>query len=334
MDSFGAKIFAYVVTELDTYTTSINHVLLGSWPARTIVTIYIILVGYAILKGHAGEHAKEFGISILLLIVLQGTIMLPGGMSEWIAQPMLDLTQGLSNLGIGSEGGAGTGSAATGIFVKLDDGLGRIMTALSRIDPPGNFFQNAWLHIKVGFASFFLALAYCLAYLAFLALFTMAVFSLYMMFMVGAFFVWFASFKATRHLTWTWVRATFNYVLWAFFLSVVMGFMTTLLDKSIDSVTQWDLAIDGAAPPDFFGILFICALTVYFLIKAGDLSAALTGGTSSSAGIVTTGLSVASSAAGTVGGIAGSGAKAAGGMAWGGIRGGASRAWSAMKGVK
>lgn len=333
---FGAEIHSYMASHLETYTSEVYHALTGSWPARTIVTLYILGVGYAILKGNGGEHTKELGISMLLLLIFQGMTLVEGGFSEWISQPLFDLTSGLSSVAVGG------GNGINGVFDSLDDGLGRILDTVSRIEPTGNFITNAWMYFKVGLASLLLALVYSIMYVVFIALYLMAIFGLYMMMMVGGIFVWLASFRITRGLTWTWVKATMNYVLWAFFLSAVAGFMMKLLNASIDDVSTWDLAVDGAAPPSLMSLMFLCVLTIYFLMKASDLASSLTGGSAMSGGLASSMLSAGGSAgraATRPGGMAlmnatGSMASKGAGAAWGAARGGAARAFSALKGIK
>lgn len=329
--SFGNYTLNFMAGKLDTYTATVYHALVGSWPAQTITTLYIIIAGYMILKGNAGEHAKELGISMLLLIVMQGLVM--SGYNDWISQPILHVTQGLGQLAVDASGARGGD-----VFQSLDDGLGQIMHTVDTIEPTGSLLTNAWLYLKVGAASLLMTLAFCAMYVVFLVLYLMAIFSLYMMLMVGGIFVWLASFKATRHMTWAWLRAVANYVLWVFFLSAVAGFFMELITSSVGDIAGWDLAVDGAFPSTLGRLVFFSVLVTYLLLKTADWSAALTGGSSMSPGIVTSGFSSISrlgSRGGKGGNEGGGGSK--GGATSGGrlaaARGGAARAYSALKGL-
>lgn len=336
--SFGKDMFGFMTDKLDGFTAEVYHALLGSWPARTILTLYIIWFGYSVMfKANAGEHTKEFGISALLLLALQGITMVEGGFSAWVGQPVVELAQGLGQVAVDASGMRGGD-----VFQSLDDGLGEIMTTIDRIEPTGNFFTSAWMYIKVGVSSFLAAIAFGIMYVVFLVLYLLAFFSLYMMLMVGGIFVWLGAFKAFRSHTWAWFRAVANYVLWVFFLSAVAGFFMSLITASVADLARWDLAVDGAYPPSLGKLIFFSVLVSYFLLKAADYSAALTGGSSMSPGIVTSGLSMMGSAAGSVGapagkslmGMGGAAAGWAGSKAWGAARGGAARAFSALKGLK
>lgn len=329
--SFGTDMLNYVAGHLDTYTAEVYHALVGSWPARTITTLYIIIAGYAILKGNAGEHAKEMGVSILLLIVLQGVVM--SGFSEWVADPILGVTQGLGQVAVDASGARGGD-----VFQSLDDGLGQIMTTVDRIEPTGNFLTNAWMYLKIGAVSALMTLAFCAMYVVFLVLYLMAIFSIYMMFMVGGIFFWLGAFKATRGLTWTWCRAIANYVLWVFFLSAVAGFFMNLVTVAVGDMANWDVAVDGAFPPSLGKMVFLSVLVTYLLLKTADWSAALTGGSSMSPGIVTSGYSAISrlGSGGSKGGKSGGGSSSGGsvgGRLSNAAKGGAARAYSALKGL-
>lgn len=330
--SFGTDTLNYMASKLDGYTSEVYHTLLGSWPSMAITTLYVMWFGYSVIyKANTGEHAKEFGISLALLIVMQGVVM--SGFTEWIADPILSMTQGLGQIAVDASGARGGD-----VFQSLDDGLGQIMHTVETIQPSGNIITNAWMYLQVGVASLVMTLAFSIMYMAFLTLYLLAIFSIYMMLMVGGIFIWLASFRITRGLTWAWARAVANYVLWVFFLSAVAGFFMNVITSSVADLASWDLAVDGAFPPSLGKMVFFSALITYLLLKTADWSAALTGGSSMSPGIVTSGFSMASRAAGSVGAPGGRAAMGAagrmGGAAWGAARGGAARAYSALKGLK
>lgn len=330
--SFGTDTLNYMASKLDGYTSEVYHVLLGSWPSMVITTLYVMWFGYSVIyKANTGEHAKEFGISIALLLVMQGVVM--SGFTEWIADPILSMTQGLGQIAVDASGARGGD-----VFQSLDDGLGQIMHTVETIQPSGNILTNAWMYLQVGVASLVMTLAFSIMYMAFLTLYLLAIFSIYMMLMVGGIFVWLAAFKAFRPHTWAWVRAVANYVIWVFFLSAVAGFFMNVITSSVADVATWDLAVDGTLPPSLGKMIFFSVLITYLLLKTADWSAALTGGSSMSPGIVTSGFSMASRAVGSVGAPGGRAAMGAagrmGGAAWGAARGGAARAYSALKGLK
>ncbi|MDD5385303.1 MAG: type IV secretion system protein [Gallionella sp.] len=326
--SFGKEMLGFVVGNLNSFTITVYDALVASWPAMTITTLYIVICGYMIITGNAGKHAKELGVSMVLLVILQSVVQ--SGYTEWVSVPVLSMADGLGQLAVDA-----TGVRGGDIFQALDDGLGQIITTVSRIEPTGNIFTSAWLYIKVGVASLLLTIGYGLMYVVFLALILMAYFSTYMMLMVGGIFLWLASFNATRQYTYAWLKAIANYVVWIFYLSAVMGFFMNVTTDYITLMSQWDLAVDGAFPPTLGKIFFLGVLVYYLLMKTADWSATLTGGTAMSPGIVTSGVGAVG---GAVKGLAGSEAvQKAGGWAAGKAGGmalaGGARAYSALRGV-
>lgn len=330
--SFGYDVVNYVVSNLNTYTVTVYQALATSWPGQSFTALYLAIGGYMIISGHAGKHAKEMATSILFLVIIQGIVST--GFTEWIAAPILDTTWKLSQLAVSATGGD------TDIFFALDDGLAKVMTAIDRLEPVGNLLTSAWLYLKVGFASLVLSIAYGLLYLAFLVLYISAIFGIYMMLMVGGIFLWLASFKATRHYTVAWFRAILNYLIWAFFLSAIMGFFMSVITAGVTDISKWDIAVEGPFPASLGKLVFMCLLCAYMLTKAADFAAQLTGGTSMQPGIVTTGAGlVASSTSRAVSAATGSQAartagRAVGAAVVGGVGGAAVRAYSALRGVK
>lgn len=282
----GEELFRFTVTKLDTFTAGIYHTLMTSWPGLIIVTLYVTIMGYALLSARfTAERSKDVLTSFFLLGVLG---VVTGEFSEWIAQPVMDTVAGLSSLAVGGDG------SSSAVFKELDNGLSLLMSTVSRVQPTGNFLVQAWMYIVVFAATVVLSVSYMTMYISFIALYLMSVLGLYLMLMIGGIFVWLGSFKELRFLTWTWVKAIMNYVLWSFFLAAIAGFFLALINGAIDDLSTWDLAVDGAFPPEVIKLSVLCLLTTYFLTKASDLASSLTGGSSMSSGAVSSVLGAAS----------------------------------------
>lgn len=326
--SFGNDMVGFVTSELNSFTVSVYDALVASWPAMTITTLYIVVVGYMIIMGNAGKHAKDLGVSIFLLILLQAVVQ--SGYSDWIATPIITASNGLGRIAVDASGVRGGD-----IFQALDDGIGQILTTTSRIEPAGNIITSGWMHVKIFVASFLLMIGFGLMYVAFLALYLVALFSLHMMLMVGGIFLWLAAFQATRQYTLAWFKAMLNYIVWMFFMSAVMGFFMNVVTGYLEDLAHWDTAVEGPFPPSLGKIIFLGILVYNLLMKTADWAATLTGGTATSPGIVTTG---AGAVGGAIKGLAGSQAvQKAGGWAAGKAGGmalaGGARAYSALRGV-
>lgn len=342
MASFGSIILNLLIDEGKGVAEAVYGGLIGSWPGQTFVGLYVVVIGYMVLMGRAGEKSKEWGISALLLLVIGGVSSSYGAFSEWLGSPIWDTAQAAG--GLAATGGDTSPGALSGILDANEDTLGKVMTTIDRVNVPGNFITDFWIYLKAGAVLFLLTLLACAQYLATCALLSIAIFSLLMMLMVGGIPLWLASFKESRFVFWAWLRQTLNYALWVFFLGAVSGIGNKFLSKAAYALEAWDLENDGVFTEEVGGTMLLCSLSIYMLLKATDWAAALTGGSSTNTGVVGAMGGVAGGAIGSginaLGGPAGSAAKwaagAAGGAAMRGAGAAASlglRAYSAMKGL-
>jgi hypothetical protein len=241
--------------------------------------------------------------------------------------------------GLAATGGDSSAGALSSILDAGEETLGKILTVIDRIELPGNFVTNGWMYMKVGLVVLLMGLLACAQYAATVALLCIAVFSLLVMFMVGGICLWFASFKETRFITWTWLKQTANYAVWIFFLGAVSGIGNHYIGQVADVLTGWDLERDGVFNQAIGANMLLTVLCIYMLLKATDWAAALTGGTATNTGVV-------GAMGGMAGGALGGAANAAGGVAggaakWAGgalanktsVGNAAYRAFSAIKGI-
>lgn len=305
--TLGSGVLNNLVERTLEFINTVYSGLMGSWPGLTIVTVYVIFVGYAVLMGHAGQRWKSWATSAFLVTVLSTVSHDFGTFQNWVIDPVLGMMKGGAALAATGGGGAGDGP----ISQMLDDAganIGKMMAVLDEIDLPGNFIVDAWLYIKVGAVVFVMAVLGCFLYLAMVALTCVAVFSVLMMLMVGGPCLFLASFDGTRHIFTAWVRATLNYVLWVFFLAAVGGIGNYYIGITADALMKWDVEANGVFTEAVGGNMLLTGLCLYMLTKTADWAAAITGGTATQTGIL-----------GAVGGLAGSAMGSAIGAAGGAI---------------
>lgn len=309
--------------------------LLASWPAQTIVGLYVAGVGYTVLMGHLGERSKQWALSALLLSVLASFSDF-NVYADWIAGPIWDATVNVAKLaadGYGAEGGI------RGMLATTEATLGKTLAVIDAIEVPSNFLTSAWLYIKIGIVVAIMALLSCAMYLAMVVLLGIAIFSLFMMFAIGGPCLWLVAFKETRHITWAWLRAIANYSLWIFFLGLVGGVGNRFVGIVVNDLTRWDLERDGVFNQLVGANVLLTALSVYMLLKASDWAAAVTGGSSTHTGVVGAIGSMAGGALGSatnaLGGVAAGAARWSGGVLANKTVPGAAayRAFSAMRGL-
>ena len=53
-NSVGAEILEKIMTDTEQVVEAVYAVLVGSWPGKTFVALYVAIVGYRVLMGFAG----------------------------------------------------------------------------------------------------------------------------------------------------------------------------------------------------------------------------------------------------------------------------------------
>lgn len=341
-NSLGLLILDRMVSAAGGAIEPIYSAIMGSWPAVTITGLYVAVVAYMIMLGHAGSRWKDWALSIFLLLILGG-VSSYGVYSNWIGAPIYDTFYGLAGVPAQEAGGI------EGLFGLLEENIGRTMATIDKVKVPGDPISDFFLFMKAGIAIFFLTIIACVLYLETTALFCISVFSLLVMILAGGPCIWLASFKEFRGITWAWFKNTCNYGLWMFFISVVVSIGMQFLNLAVDDLTAWNIAQHGVFTERLGTVLLLMCLTGYMMLKASEWAAALTGGTASQTGVIGAVASMGGSAVG--GGLnaagrmaspalaagAGIGGRALWAGAGGAVRGAMSlgvKAYSAMRGIK
>lgn len=336
--SLGCSILNALLEKSDVLVSGVYNSLMGSWPGLVITTLYILVAGYVILMGRAGERTKDWAISVVLITVLTGFAGSYSTFNEWVGGPLMSIAQKAGALA--ASGGESSGDGGiSGLLDANEQSLGKVIATIDELEVPGNPITNAWLYLKVGVVVFIMTLLACVMYIGMLTLLCIALFSLMMMFMVAGPCLWLASFKETRHITWAWLRASANYTLWVVFIAAVAGVGNRYIAGVSDVLTTWDLERDGVFTKAIGAHMAITAISIYMLLKTSEWAAYLTGGTATQAGVLgalgSMGGSAVSSLANSGGNAAGAGARWGAGVAINRTQIGAAgyRAYSALKGL-
>lgn len=341
----GVLVMQWIFEQLDTYRAALAGPLLGGFRnfSRAFVTVYVIAVGYSILMGKAGDRAKSWGLSIALLVALQGLILESNGYNQWVFAPVMGTALDLASFFGGTEVGQ-----EMALFAKLDESIANIMSAVDRLDPGGNFLTNTMAYLKVAAASLVLVGVVCVLYGVYLALSLLALFAIYVLLIVGGPFIFFAAFAETRFIAKTWLKMILQYALWLALLALVMSLAIPGVTAAANSLSNWDVVRDGVFTKQYGLTLLLCGVVIYFLLKVSDLSAGLTGGVGMQAGAVggmvggalfgmgslgAAGVRGAAGLAAQYGGTVAAGAGYAAGRGAAAAASGAVRAYSAMKGI-
>jgi len=328
MEAFGTGLVNHLLIELQTYRTSIGGQLAGSFIGffRLFVLLYVVVIGYRVMMGMMGQRTKEAAISIALVVALQALTVESGAFQAWVEEPIINATLGLAQL-------AGDSGSGGNLFTRLDNAVRLIVETVEQIEPGGNFITNTMIYIQVTIASAVLLLAVGGLYLVYLAQVSLALVALYVLMIIAAPFIFFAAFTETRFIFWTWLKAVMNYAVWTVLLSLIMAVGISGIESSAQKLSNWDVTRDGVFTQPYAFAVGFSVLIIYFLMKASDMAAALTGGMGMQSNLPAVGLSAAGSALGSGAGMVGAAVAPMARTGAASAAAGAGKVFSAMKGI-
>lgn len=332
----GVDIVGAVLGQLSIYFTAVFGALMASFGgfARAFVMLYCLLMAVGYFKARFGEHTKEIGWSIVLLAVLHSFVMETTVYRDWVVEPVRRTTIQMASFFVNA--GPVGGNGLEGLFVKLDEAFIKMKDTIDYIFPTGNILTNAGDYIKATLALGAMVMAFGAVYVAYVILLCMGFFSMYVLFVVGGVCIFFAAFKRTRFVTWSWCRALANYALLVIFASLVMGICVNGISLAMDSFAQHSDPSLGYFTREVGYVICWSLLSLGMLLKSADYAAALSGGMAGSTAMITGGLAMTGGAIFSASKMAydnrftRGAASAAGGWA----RNAGSRAYSAMKGIR
>lgn len=289
--------------------------------AKLLVVLYVVVMGYMSFTGRFGDATKSALISIPIIAIVFSIMFDEGLFKDWIYSPIVSSSYGLTSFIM--QGGAD--SSLSGIFTAVDEVFGKLYQGAQtvwRATGGLNFLTDASLMVEAFLVSLGIAALYGAAYLVFTILMIAGVFGITVLFVLGGIAGVCGAFPFTRHIFWAWLRSVMNYALIPVFAGIIMSIaLFAIQGVSADMAAIKPTATAGSllfSRPVGQAFL-IGGLTLYFLLKAPEFAATLTGGLSSGMGglvsAVAGGAAVVgargSAAAASAGRLAGRGAKAA-----------------------
>lgn len=332
----GVDIIGAVLGQLGIYFTAIFGALMESFGsfARAFVLLYFLVMGIAFFRATFKEHTMEVFWSILLLITLHAFIMETAVYAHWVVDPIKRTTVNAATFFVNA--GTGGGGGIEGLFQKLDKAFIKMNDTIDYIFPTGNILINAGDYIKATMALGAMTLAFGAVYVAYVILLCMGFFSMYVLFVVGGVCIFFAAFKRTRHVTWSWCRALANYALLVIFASMVMGICVNGITLAMDSLAKHADPSLGYFTREIGYVICWSLLSLGMLLKSADYAAALSGGMAGSTTMITGGLAMTGGAIFAASKLAYDNrfTRGAASTASGYVGAAGSRAYSALKGIK
>jgi type IV secretion system protein VirB6 len=274
-------IFEQMFTALEAALSGIIATYAGmvgwiSGPLRVGVTIYIILLGFAILRGAVEYPFREFvyrGVKLTALVFAVTTLygasvglLAMGGLPSEVANAV-----GAQNVG-------GLGDFFDEMMNSSLRAIGRMREIVqAHTDEEGTNLvgiSNNWDEIlTLGVISVVVIITALLAAALGFAICAFALFALSLLAVVGPVFVAALLFDSTRSFFFSWLGSIVNYVMLVAFALLVTVFITGTGDAFIDSITNDDPLVFAAAKA-----LGFYTLGFFFFLQIPGLAAGLGGG--------------------------------------------------------
>lgn len=255
--------YAFIDGKLDEFLNAGASRMLAevAGPLRVALILYVLLYGFAILRGAIAEPMMDFAVRSvkLALIAMLATTAAYG---EWITQPLFHVLPDTLARGI-SGAAAGDAGAAFDQFFGRAAYLGQ---KTAKETTPMN-----WLPLLVSGSVFVIgALAAALGF----GITVLSKVALALLVALGPIFIACALFEATRRYFFGWLGQAVNYlVLYALILAIFQLVLTLVSD-------QWG-RIDGQDPV-VGSLIFIalCLLGAIFFLQTPAIAAGIAGGAS------------------------------------------------------
>lgn len=280
MDSLGQYVFDSLLRVLTSFTGEYYHTIAVSFKGIFIalVTLYIVVIGYAVLTHTLMQHVRAMAMSLVAIIVCQVLVFDTNLFAEWVYMPLRDSSLGLTSLVLSPSGDGGIKS----IFTAIDSSFAKIFALANKYMDAGsgwNLVRTLWIFMM----TLVLTALFSILYAVFTGLLLIGMFSFHVMMVVAGPAILLAGFPFTRHIFWAWLRACFNYALIPVFTAIVMAITLFALDDAAKNLET----LDPNGPifnRDIATVLLIGLISIWFHLKAPEFAAILTGGTSAGGG--------------------------------------------------
>lgn len=277
----GVTIYTQMFNHLDAALAGIIAAYDGvlSWisgPLRVGVTIYIILLGFAILRGAVDYPFREFvyrGFKLAALVwavtTLYGAsvgLLAMNGLPREVAQA------------VGAQDVNGLGDFFDGILKGALRAIASIKEIVLRHTQEEGYnivgIPNNWDEIIASeFVNIVILLAALLASALGFAITAFALFALALLAAIGPLFIAALLFDSTRSFFYQWLGSVVNYVILIAFALLVTVFIANSADAFIDAISQNDsLMLASLKALGFY------ALGFFFFLQIPSMAAGLGGG--------------------------------------------------------
>ncbi|WP_312162713.1 type IV secretion system protein [Phenylobacterium sp.] len=232
-----------------------------SGPMRAALVLYVLLYGFAILRGAIAEPIMDFAVRSIKLAIIY-LLATTTAYSSWVTDPLFHVLPNVLTQAISGAGTPDVGSAFDDFYNRAAYLADKIADRASLINF-GPWILSTVVYLLGGFAA---VLGFCVVLLAKVALALLVA--------LGPIFIASALFEATRRYFFGWLSQGVNYL-------VLFALIITLFQLILSLVGTFWGAIDGS-DPTVGGLIFIavCLLAAIFFLQLPSIAAGIAGGAS------------------------------------------------------
>ena len=255
--------YTFIDGKLDTFlnTDTSNVIAQVSGPMRAALVLYVLLYGFAILRGSISEPIMDFAIRSLKLAFIYA-LATTTAYSSWITTPLFQSMPAALSQALGGSGSTDPGTSFDQFFARAAY-LGEKISQTANVSNPAPWLEAGAVDVIGGLAA---ALGFGVVIVAKV--------SLALVIALGPIFVACSLFDASRRFFFGWLSQAVNYL-------VLMGLIIAVFQMILSLVgDQWG-SIDGADPA-VGGLIFIalCILGAIFFLQTPAIASGIAGGAS------------------------------------------------------
>jgi type IV secretion system protein VirB6 len=259
---FGPAL-AFVDGKLDSFLHDrvVGVIALVEGPLRAALVLYVMLYGFAIMRGAISEPIVDFAIrSIKLALIYQ--LATTAAYSSWIIDPLFHQMPAALTTAISGAPSANLGAA----FDQFLNQAAYLGETIARTTTPAHLEPLVVSAVVYGIGALAATLGFGVAIMAKVAL--------AMIIALGPIFVACALFDASRRFFFGWLSQAINYIVLMALVVLIFQLVLSLV------VSQWD-AIAGQEPLKG-GLVFIALsiLGAIFFLQTPNIAAGVAGGAS------------------------------------------------------
>ena len=232
-----------------------------SGPLRAALVLYVLLYGFAIIRGSISEPITDFAVRSLKLAVIY-MLATTVAYSSWVTEPLFHVLPDTLARAISGAGVPDVGASFDQFFSRAAYLAEKITKEASPIDF-GPWILGAVVYIVGALAA---AIGFGVVLIAKVALALLVA--------LGPIFIACALFESTRRFFFGWLAQAVNYL-------VLFALIITVFQMILSLVAQQWGSIDGSDPMAG-GLLFValCLLGAIFFLQTPAIAAGIAGGAS------------------------------------------------------